>query len=168
MAKKVNAIPEGYHSITPNLVIRGAAEAIEYYKKAFGAELTFRMDTPDGKVMHATIRIGDSILMLADECAPHEKHKEECVRSPADLKGTTTNLFLYVKDVDGVFDRAIKAGGKAAMAVEDMFWGDRVGMLSDPFGHFWTVATHVQDVGGVELEKRTKEFLNRQNQQVAR
>lgn len=164
MEKNVKPIPAGYHSVTPNLIFRGAQAAIEFYRQAFGAELTFRQDRPDGKIIHATIKIGDSIIMIAEECLPHKGHEDECVRSPADLKGTTVNLYLYVEDVDAVFDRAVKAGAKAAMQVTDMFWGDRVGMLKDPFGHFWTVATQKEYVSPDQLKERTAKFFSQQQQ----
>lgn len=159
MAEKVNPIPEGFNTVTPYLAITGAARAIEYYKRAFGAELISRMDKPDGKIMHASMKIGDSIIMLADECDPHSGHQENCYCSPASLKGTSVNLYLYVKDVDDVFDRAIKAGGRNVMDVCDMFWGDRMGMLKDPFGHFWTVASRKEIVSKDEMQKRAAEFL---------
>jgi PhnB protein len=163
MDTRINPTPEGYHSVTPSLTIRGAKEAIEYYKKAFGAELLARHDRPDGKVMHAAIKIGDSIIMFADECGPHEGH-ENCSRSPDDLKGTTGSLYIYTDDVDKVFDRAIEAGGHALMEVDDAFWGDRMGMLKDPFGHIWMVATHKEDVSPEQLEKRAEEFFSHQKQ----
>jgi len=157
--ENIKSKPEGYNSVTPNLVMRGAADAIEFYKKAFGAELTFRQDWPDGKVMHAAIKIGDSNIMLADPCEQsHEKH-ELCVKSPEELNGTTVNLYLYVDDVDEVFDRAIEAGGKETMEITDMFWGDRIGMLIDPFGHFWTVATQKERVSQEEMKERAEKFM---------
>ena len=164
MSYKINPIPDGFHSVTPSLVVRGAKKAIEYYKKAFGAEVMLYEERPDGKVMHAVFKIGDSILMLADECAPHEGHEENCVRSPNDLKGTTISLYVYTDDVDKVFDRAIEAGGRVIMEVDDMFWGDRMGMLKDPFGHIWMVATHKEDVSPEQLEKRAEEFFSHQKQ----
>jgi len=149
MAEKVRPIPEGYHAVTPYLVVRGAAAAIEFYEKAFGAEVRFRLAGPDGtSVMHAELQIGDSIIMLSDE-APEMGSK-----SPATLDGTPVTIYLYVEDVDAVFDRAIKAGGTSVMPLEDMFWGDRHGQLLDPFGHRWSVATHVEDVSAEEVEKR--------------
>lgn len=162
MERKVKPIPEGYHSVTPYLIIRGAGEAIEFYKKAFGAEVTFLQDRPDGKVMHATIKIGDSILMIADECPPHKGHEAGCVRSPADLGGTTTNLYLYVNDADAVFNKAVKSGAVVSMPVADMFWGDRIGMLKDPFGHSWTVATHKEDVTPEQMKEGADKFFNQQ------
>jgi PhnB protein len=159
---KVKPIPEGYHSITPNLVIRGARKALEFYKKVFSAAVTFLQARPDGKVMHATIKIGDSILMIADECSPHEGHKTGCVRSPADLGGTTTNLYLYVNDADAVFDKAVKNGAVVLMPIADMFWGDRVGMFTDPFGHSWSVATHKEEVSAKQLKKNMEKFFSQQ------
>jgi len=161
MEQKVKAIPTGFHSVTPNLIFRGAKEAIEFYKKVFDAKVTFQQERPDGKIMHATIEIGDSILMLADECPPHEGHKEHCVRSPADLGGTSVSMYLYVTDVDAVFDKAIKHGATVSMPVEDMFWGDRMGALKDPFGHSWAVATHTKDVTTKEMQKAMEEFFSK-------
>lgn len=159
--KRVDPIPEGYHSITPSLVYRAADRAIEFYVKAFGSEVTFRHDRPDGKVAHATIKIGDSIVMLGEECLPHPGH-EGCPKPPEELKGTTSGLFLYVKDADAVFDRAIKAGAKAMMPVADMFWGDRMGALKDPFGYAWMIATHKEDVSEKELKQRAEDFYAKQ------
>src|SRR6476661_2481015 len=126
-------IPQGYHSVTPYLRCRDAAAAIDFYKKAFGAEERHRLTGPDGKtIMHAEIKIGDSLLMLGEEC------KEWGMQSPLSLNGTGAGLHLYVNDVDKAFDRAIQAGGKVAMPVTNMFWGDRYGKLTDPFGHEWS------------------------------
>lgn len=158
---KTDAASARYHSITPNLIIRGAREAIDFYKRVFGAEVSCVMERPDGKVMHAEIKIGDSILMIADECPPHEGHESECVRSPADLKGTTTNFYLMVGDPDAVFDRAVKAGAESTMPVTDMFWGDRVGMFRDPFGHFWSVAAHVRDLTPEQVKQGAEEFYSK-------
>ncbi len=160
MEKKTNFIPEGYHTVTPSLVIRGAKEALEFYKKTFGAEVTYCLDRPDGKVMHATMKIGNSILMISDECPPHEGHDTLCVRSPADVGGTTTNLYLYVKDADAAFNKAVNNGATVSMPIADMFWGDRVGMFKDPFGHFWSVATHTRDVSNQELAEGAKKFYS--------
>ena len=162
MKTKIRPIPEGYHSVTPNLILQRAGDAIEFYKKAFGAELSFRQDRPDGRVAHATVTIGDSILMLADECPPHKGHEEECVRSPEGLKGTTVNLYFYVKDVDAAFERAVKEGAQVAMPLSDMFWGDRVGMLKDPFGHFWTLATQKERLSPQQLKERSEKFFSQQ------
>ena len=123
--KVLTGVPQGYHTITPHLVVRGAREAIEFYKKIFGAEVSFIQERPDGKVMHSEIKIGDSFLMIADECPAHQGHETDCVRSPVDLGGTTANLYLYVNDVGAVFNKAVKNGATALMPVTDMFWGDR-------------------------------------------
>ena len=141
-------VPEGYSTVTPYLIVTGAAEAIDYYTKVFGATELMRFPGPDGKVGHAEIKIGTSIVMLADE-APDKGY-----RSPQSLGGSGTGIMLYVEDVDGVFDRAIAAGGKAQQAVTDQFYGDRSGSLIDPFGHMWTVATHVEDVAPDEMQRR--------------
>ncbi len=162
MAKKISPIPKGYHSVTPSLVISGAKGAIEFYKKAFGAEKTFYMERPDGKVGHAVIKIGDSLLMIADECPPHEGHEENCARSPENLKGSSVGFYLYVNDVDEVFNRAVDAGAKATMAVSDMFWGDRMGTLKDPFGHFWIVATQKELVSPEQLKEGAEKFFKEQ------
>jgi len=158
MENRVKSIPEGHHSITPSLIVDRAGEAIEFYKKAFGATLTFKQDRQDGKVMHSTLKIGDSIIMLADECRPHEGHEEACPRSPAALKGTSINLYLYVKDVDAIFKRAIASGGHEIMPLGDMFWGDRIGILKDPFGHVWTVATKKENLKPEQMKERMAEF----------
>ncbi|HJP94180.1 MAG TPA: VOC family protein [Pyrinomonadaceae bacterium] len=143
----VKPIPEGYHSLTPYLIVDGAAEAIEYYKKAFGAVELFRMDH-EGKVGHAEMKIGDSPFMLADE------HPQMGYRSPKSIGGTPVSLMIYVEDVDKIYKQAIDAGGTELKAVQDQFYGDRSGNLSDPFGHVWTVATHKEDVTQEEMDKR--------------
>jgi uncharacterized glyoxalase superfamily protein PhnB len=141
----VKPIPEGMHSITPHLVCNGAAEAIEFYKKAFGAVELGRMPMPDGKLGHAMIRIGDSNIMLADEF-------EGCGSAgPATLKGTPVTLHLYVPDVDAQFERALTAGATVKMPLADMFWGDRYGIVEDPFGHRWSIATHKREVAPEEM-----------------
>jgi len=148
MAKaKVKAIPEGMHSVTPHLICAGAAKAIDFYKKAFGAEEGGRMPGPDGKLMHAMIRIGGSPVMLVDEMP------EWGALGPKALKGSPVTIHLYVENADAVFERAIKAGAKAVMPIADQFWGDRYGKLEDPFGHHWSVATHVRDVSPEEMQK---------------
>jgi uncharacterized glyoxalase superfamily protein PhnB len=144
---KVKAIPEGMHSVTPHLICAGAANAIEFYKKAFGAEEGGRMPGPDGKLMHAMIRIGGSPVMLVDEMP------EWGALGPKALKGSPVTIHLYVENADAVFERAIKAGAKAVMPIADQFWGDRYGKLEDPFGHHWSVATHVRDVSPEEMQK---------------
>jgi len=144
----VKPIPEGYHSITPYLVVRGAAKALDFYKQAFGAKELFRMPGPGGVIMHAEIKIGDSPIMLADE-AP-----ERGATSPQSINGTAVGLMLYVPDVDAKFKQAIAAGGKEVMPVKDQFYGDRSGTLTDPFGHKWTLGTHKEDVSAEEMQKR--------------
>jgi len=145
-----NAIPEGYHAITPYLGIRGAAEAIAFYAEAFGATESFRLLTPDGQVAHAEIRIGDSCIMLADECP------EAPLRSPAVLEGSSVGLHIYVEDVDARFARAIAVGAKVVRPVQDQFYGDRTGTLRDPFGHVWFLATHKEDVAPEEVARRAE------------
>ncbi len=144
---KVNPIPQGMHSVTPHLICAGAADAIEFYKKAFSAEESARLPGPDGKLMHAQIRIGDSAVMLTDE-APQWN-----ALGPKALNGSPVTIHLYVDDVDDTVERAISAGATAAMPVQDMFWGDRYGVLVDPFGHRWAVATHIRDVSAAEIEQ---------------
>jgi len=150
MAKQAKAIPEGFHSVTPHLIIKGASEAIEFYKKAFGAEEIARMPGPGGSIMHAEIIIGDSHIMLNDEFPSFGK------LAPKSIGGTPVTLHLYVNDVDGMFDRAVKAGAKVTMPIADMFWGDRYGQIEDPFGHQWSLATHKEDVTPEECSKRAK------------
>jgi len=145
-------IPEGYHSVTPYLIIKGATEAIDFYKKAFGATELFRMPAPGGKIGHAEIKIGDSPIMLADE-SPEMGHK-----SPQTLGGSPISIMIYVADVDTVFKQAIAAGGKEQRPVKDQFYGDRSGTLEDPFGHVWHVATHKEDVSPEEMERRMKSY----------
>lgn len=142
----VKPIPEDMHTLTPHLVCDGAAEAIEYYKRAFGAVETARMPAPNGKLMHAMVRIGDSPLMLVDE------NKEWGALGPKTLNGSPVTIHLYVKDVDAVFERAVKEGGTAKMAPMDMFWGDRYSVLTDPFGHSWSIATHIKDPTPEEMQ----------------
>ena len=147
------AIPEGYYTVTPHLVVKDAGGAIEFYKKAFGAEEVFRMPGPGGKVMHAEVKIGNSHVMINDEMPDYG------ALGPQSIGGTPVTLHLYVNDVDSTFKRAIAAGGKEEMAVADMFWGDRYGKLVDPYGHKWSVATHKEDVSPEECARRMeKEF----------
>jgi PhnB protein len=143
----VKPIPEGYHSLTPYLVLDGGAQALEYYKKAFGATELFRMEH-EGKIAHAEMKIGDSPFMLSDE------HPERGFRGPKALGGTPVGLMIYVDDCDAVFKQAIEAGGVEQKPVQDQFYGDRSGTLTDPFGHTWTVATHKEDVSPEEIDKR--------------
>jgi PhnB protein len=140
-------IPQGMHSVTPHLICAGAAKAIEFYKQAFGAEEGARLPGPDGRLMHATVKIGDSQVMLVDEMP------EWGALGPKSLKGSPVTIHLYVDDVDAVVARAVKAGAKVTMPVADQFWGDRYGKLEDPFGHHWSVATHVRDVSMEEAQK---------------
>jgi PhnB protein len=143
----VKPIPEGYHSITPYLIIKGAADAIEFYKKAFGATELFRMDH-EGKIGHAEIKIGDSPIMLSDE------HPGMGYLAPQTIGGTPVSLMIYVDDVDKIYPQAIASGGTELKALQDQFYGDRSGTLKDPFGHIWTVATHKEDVTPEEMDKR--------------
>ncbi len=145
---KVNPIPEGYHSVTPYLSIKGAAAAIDYYKEVFGATELFRMAGPEGKIGHAEIKIGNSPIMLADE------YPEMEFVSPQTLGGTPIGLMIYVDDVDTMFKQAINKGGKEIKPLQNQFYGDRSGTLKDPFGHVWTIATHVEDVAPEEMERR--------------
>lgn len=148
MSSSVKPIPEGYHALTPYLIIKGAGDAMEYYKKAFGAVELFRMPGPNGTVGHAEMKIGDSPFMLSDE------HPDLGHVGPGTLGGTTVSLMIYVDDVDAVYPRAIAEGGKEMKPLQDQFYGDRSGTLTDPFGHVWTVATHKEDVSPEELERR--------------
>ena len=143
----VKPIPEGYHSLTPYLIIDGAAEALEYYKKAFGAVELFRMPHGD-KIGHAEMKIGDSPFMLGDE------HPQEGYRGPKSIGGSPVGLMIYVDDCDAVFKQAIEAGGTEKKPLQDQFYGDRSGTLTDPFGHVWTIATHKEDVTPEEINKR--------------
>jgi PhnB protein len=144
----IKAIPDGYHSATPYLIVKGGAAAIAFYKDAFGAVEMFRMPGPEGRIAHAEIRIGDSVIMLADE------HPGTVNRSPSSLGGSSVGIMLYVDDVDATFARAIELGAQAQRALADQFYGDRNGTLQDPFGHVWTVATHIEDVTSEEMERR--------------
>jgi PhnB protein len=153
MPEAVTPVPTGYHTVTPYFTIRGASRAIDFYKKAFGATEVYRMEGPQGRVMHAELKIGDSMIMLGDE-VPGMGNK-----SPETLGGTTAGIMLYVDDVDKVFNQAVAAGAKSETPVADQFWGDRYGKLVDPFGHSWSVATHKEDVAPAEMEKRMKEAM---------
>jgi uncharacterized glyoxalase superfamily protein PhnB len=154
MAKRAKAIPDGYHTVTPYLMVRGADRAIEFYKRAFGAEELMRMSGPDGKsIMHAEIKIGDSRIFLSEE------FPEMGCRSPESLGGTASSLHLYVEDVDAAFKRAVAAGAQVKMPVADMFWGDRFGKLIDLFGHEWGMATHKEDLTPEEIRERANVFF---------
>ncbi|HSW25659.1 MAG TPA: VOC family protein [Burkholderiaceae bacterium] len=146
----VKPIPEGMHSLTPHLVCDGAAKAIEFYKKAFNAVDGGRLDGPDGKVMHAMVRIGDSPLMLVDE------NPEWGAIGPKSLKGSPVTIHLYVKDADATVKQAVAAGAKVTMPLSDTFWGDRYGQIEDPFGHHWSVATHLQDLTDAQIRENMK------------
>jgi PhnB protein len=147
----VNPIPDGYPRVTPYLIVDGGAAAIDFYKSVLGATERMRMAAPDGKVGHAELEIGDSVIMLADE------HPEIGAHGPKTVGGTPVSMHVYVEDVDGVFQRAIEAGAKELRAVEDKFYGDRSGGFEDPFGHHWDVATHVEDVPPDEMSKRAEQ-----------
>jgi uncharacterized glyoxalase superfamily protein PhnB len=150
----VKPIPEGYHSITPHMIVRDAKRAIEFYKQAFGAEQKGGvMSDPDGNVMHAELVIGDSIIMLADE------FPQAGAVSPQAIGGSATGLHIYVENVDAAFDRAVKAGAEVEMPVMDMFWGDRYGKLKDPFGHKWSIATHTADLSMEEMKTGMDEAM---------
>ena len=149
----VKPIPDGYSSVTPYLIVTGAASALDYYKMAFDAQEIMRMPGPNGKIVHAEIQIGSSRIMLADE-SPEMGHK-----SPQTLGGSGTGLMLYVTDVDDTFQRAVSGGGKVVRDVQNQFYGDRSGTLTDPFGHSWTIATHVEDVAEDEMKRRMDEAM---------
>jgi PhnB protein len=146
----VQPVPEGYHTVTPYLAVQDATEAIEYYKNAFGAKERVRMDTPDGKIGHAELEIGDSLVMLSDP------FPQASTRPPKEIGGTSVSVFLYVEDVDAVVKQAVDAGASVTMEVADQFWGDRFGTVTDPFGHVWGVATHIEDVPPEEMAERAK------------
>jgi PhnB protein len=152
----VNPLPAAYPGVTSYLIIRGAAKAIDFYQRAFGATEAFRLPMGD-RVGHAEIRIGGGVVMLADEM-PDMGHK-----SPQALGGTPVSLMFYVPDVDATFARAVAAGGKVIKPVQDQFYGDRSGTLADPFGHVWTVATHVEDVAPDEMDRRMKKAMQEGN-----
>jgi len=155
----VQPIPKGYHSVTPYLVVHDAARAIDFYKRAFGAHENMRMDGPGGKIAHAELKVGDSMIMLADEMPGSG------MRSPRSTGGASAGIFLYVDNVDTVFKEAVSAGAKVDAQPSDMFWGDRYGKLTDPFGHQWSVATHKEDVAPQEMVKRMKEAMAKMEQQ---
>jgi PhnB protein len=152
MKPTVRPIPEGMHTVTPHLICAGGAEAIEFYKKAFGAVELSRMTGSDGKLMHASIRIGDSVIML------NEEMPEWGSFGPKHLKGSPVTIHLYVENVDAVFEQAVNAGAKVTMPLDDMFWGDRYGKLEDPFGHQWSVATHMRDPSQEEMQKAMEQM----------
>jgi PhnB protein len=149
----VTPVPAGYHTITPYLIVNGAARAIDFYKKALGAVELFRLPTPDGKVGHAEIKVGDSIIMVADEM------KEMGYLGPKARGGTSVFILVYVPNVDATFKKALAAGGKVAKPLKDQFYGDRSGTFTDPFGHEWTVATHIEDVSPEEMNRRFEAMM---------
>lgn len=156
MEKKVNPIPPGFHTVTPYLIVNGGKEALEFYKKAFGAQEIIRMEMPDGRIGHSEIRVGDSHVMIADGGC------EEAWSDPKALKGTPVIMNLYVENVDAWVERASKAGAKVVKPVTDYFYGDRAGMVEDPFGHRWHIATHQEDVSPEEIKRRFDEFVLQQ------
>jgi len=153
MPNSPKPIPQGFHTVTPSLVVRDAAKAIEFYKKALGAQERMRMAGPDGKIVHAELQIGDSIIFLSDEMP------QAPVKSPQTVGASTAVLNLYVEDVDSAFKRAVDAGGKVTMPLADQFWGDRYGSLVDPFGHAWGIGMHKEDLTADQIEKRAQDFF---------
>jgi len=149
----VKPIPEGYHTLSTYLAVDNAAEAIEFYKRAFGAKERMRMDAPGGAIGHAELEIGDSLIMLSDPFPQSQ------AKSPKELGATTASIFMYVKDVDSVVKTAVDEGATIAQEVADQFWGDRFGTVTDPFGHMWSIATHVEDVPPEEMADRAKEAM---------
>jgi PhnB protein len=152
------ACPKGFSSVTPHLVIKGCANAIDFYKKGLGAQEIYRSKMPDGRIMHAMIQIGNSFVMMADE------FPDMGAVGPMTLGGTSTSLHIYTDDADKLFDQAISAGAIPIMPMADMFWGDRYGMIKDPFGHSWAIATHIKDVSPAEMEKAMKEISTKVKQ----
>jgi PhnB protein len=149
----VQPVPEGYHTITPYLAVDDASAAIDYYRRAFGAKERVRMSGPGDSIMHAELEIGDSLVMLSDP------FPQASTRNPKELGGTSASIFVYVDNIDELYKQAIDAGASSLMEPDDMFWGDRFGSVQDPFGHSWTIATHIEDVAPEELEKRQKEWM---------
>jgi PhnB protein len=146
-------VPEGYHTLTPYLAVDDASAAIDFYQRAFGAKERVRMHGPDGMIAHAELEIGDSKVMLSDP------FPQASTRPPKELGGTSVGVFVYVENVDEVFQQAVDAGATATMEPDDQFWGDRFGSVTDPFGHSWQISTHVEDVPPEEMEKRSKEWM---------
>jgi PhnB protein len=164
MAKAKKAVPEGHHTITPQLTLDNAAQAIDWYKKALGAEEVARAVGPDGKIMHAEVRIGDSLIMLNDAMMDS--------KGPKAFGGSPTSLWIYVEDADALFNRAVAAGAKVGEGpmgrMSDQFWGDRCGMFTDPQGYKWTIATHKEDLAPEEMQQRQAEFMKNFAPQAAR
>jgi len=148
MKANVKPVPDGYHTAAPYLTVADASAALDFYKRAFGAKELFRLPGPGGKLVHSEMMIGDSHVMVADESGL------ALTRSPQSLNGTTASVFLYIEDVDSVFQQAVRAGAKEDMAPQDMFWGDRFARLTDPFGHHWMLASHIEDVSPEEMARR--------------
>ena len=147
------SIPEGFHTVTPHLIIKGAAEAIEFYKRAFGAEVRGIHQGPGNSIMHAEVKIGDSFIMMNDEFPDYGS------LGPKSIGGTSTVIHIYTNDADALFNRAIAAGAKVIMPLMDQFWGDRYGQLEDPFGHRWSIATHKEDLSSEEVQKRGQQAM---------
>ena len=159
MAKAKKAVPEGFHTVTPQLTLDNAAQAIDWYKQALGAQEVSRAPGPDGKLMHAELRIGDSRIMLNDAVMGN--------KGPKALGGSPASLWLYVEDCDALFNRAVSAGGQVRMPMGDQFWGDRCGTVADPHGYSWTIATHKEDLTREEMQQRSEEFFKQFAQQSA-
>jgi PhnB protein len=153
MTETIKPIPEGYHSVTPSLVVKDASRAIDWYSKALGAQELYRMPGPDGRLMHAEIRIGDSIIMMTDEMP------EMGGKGPQTLGGTPVSLMIYCEDCDALFNRAVSAGASVRMPLEDSFWGDRWGMVTDPFGHIWAIATRKKNLSVEEMKRAMDDFM---------
>lgn len=149
----VQPVPEGYHTLTAYLAVDDAAAAIDFYGRAFGAKERVRMAGPGDSVMHAELEIGDSLLMLSDP------FPQASTKPPKELGGTSASIFMYVEDIDSMYKQAMDAGASSLMEPDDMFWGDRFGSVQDPFGHSWTIATHIEDVSPEEMEKRSEAFM---------
>jgi PhnB protein len=149
----VQPVPEGYHTVTPYLAVDNAAEAIDFYQRAFGAKERVRMSGPGDSIMHAELEIGDSLVMLSDP------FPQASTTPPKELGGTSVSIMAYVENIDAVYKQAVAAGATSLMEPDDMFWGDRFGSVQDPFGHSWTIATHVEDVEPAEMQRRSEEFM---------
>ena len=161
MAKAVKTVPDGFHAVTPQLTLDNAAQSIDWYKKALGAEEIYRSAGPDGKIMHAELKFGDSRILMNDIMSPEGK-------GPKAHGGSPATLWLYVDNSDGVFNRAVSAGAKVQMPVADQFWGDRAGCLTDPAGYTWWIATHKEDLTREEMEKRAAEFFKQMEHSTSR
>ena len=153
MAKNAPSTPKGYHTVTPSLFVAGATKALEFYKKALGAEELMRFEGPDGKIMHSEIKVGDSIVMLADEMPEYGG------KGPKSIGGTPVSFFVYGENVDAAWKRALDAGAKEIQPLADQFWGDRTGCLEDPFGHHWWLAQHIEDLTPEQIRKNAEAFF---------